>query len=929
MNITRIIEKLVDIRSGEYQKTGLMFLYILFLITSYVMIKAVRDALFLNKLGSSQLPYVYILVGVIVGVVAWIYARLSARVSLHVLIHSTLLVVVANLLLFWWLLQFGWSWLYYALYFWSSGVGILTTAQYWLLANYVFNAREAKRLFGVIGAGAIAGGIAGGVLTARAVTFVGTEALLVLSGVGYLLCGGVVGLLGRHTMPPVPPAEHVHEMSLVAQEPHSHQTSILGTLRTSRHLFTIVGLIGLVEIVETLVDYQFKVMAAESFRSKDALTAFMGTFSAWLSASSFLLQLLLTGRVLSKLGIALTLLFLPVSLLIGSLAILAVPGLISASITKLSEGGFRYSINKAGLELLYLPIPLGVKNRVKPFIDTVVDRVARGIGGLILLVTIGMLTVAQVSLITIALLSIWILLAVASQKEYLKSLQAALQRRQMDLTVPVLNLSEPRTVELLTRELLESQDTSTLYVLRLLERADITPYLPALQALMRREPPGIRSAAVRLLAETRNRDLLPDLEPLIQDQDLETRVEAMRFVCAVRGCPDALIEEWLASDDPRIVGGAIVCALSYHDKDLQTKGDRLLRSMIGTPEPQRTAHRLEAAKTLGWIPPTSVETDALSSLLTDEAADVVGAALKSAGATQRAEVVPQILPLLLRKDLRGDAKATLVCYGPKIVPFLGRCLEQDGEALALRRALPRVIAEIGGADAVQILLRNLDQPDRLLRYQALKGLNKLRRRDPALQVDPSLIEARLKKEIRFQYELLFLAHDPVLAAERPGVRLLKRALQERLDDNLKMVFRLLGLRFPPRDIHNAYYAVIAEEAPLRANGLEFLDTLLPSPLKQWLLPILEPRSPGPVLEAGQRFFSLPWPGYEPMLDHLLDGTDSWLKTCALYAIADLQLVALLPRLRQALSDPEALVRETARFALTHLADASELRLRSG
>nr|WP_262496369.1 hypothetical protein [Nonlabens ulvanivorans] len=41
------------------------------------------------------------------------------------------------------------------------------------MANVIFNIREAKRLFGFIGAGGIAGGIAGGYVTSILVPFTG------------------------------------------------------------------------------------------------------------------------------------------------------------------------------------------------------------------------------------------------------------------------------------------------------------------------------------------------------------------------------------------------------------------------------------------------------------------------------------------------------------------------------------------------------------------------------------------------------------------------------------------------------------------------------------------------------------------------------------------------------------------------------------
>jgi hypothetical protein len=43
-----------------------------------------------------------------------------------------------------------------------SATGVIAAAQVWTLANYVLTTREAKRLFGFIGSGAISGNIVGG-----------------------------------------------------------------------------------------------------------------------------------------------------------------------------------------------------------------------------------------------------------------------------------------------------------------------------------------------------------------------------------------------------------------------------------------------------------------------------------------------------------------------------------------------------------------------------------------------------------------------------------------------------------------------------------------------------------------------------------------------------------------------------------------------
>jgi len=922
MNFVPILQKLVDIRSGEYRKTVLMFLYIFLLLLSFVIIKAVRDALFLVRLGPEQLPYIYILVAVIVGVVAWIHAKLSARLRLDVLIRGTLLIVVANLLIFWWLFRFGWPSLYYVFYIWAAAIGLLTMSQYWLLANSVFNAREAKRLFGLIGAGSILGGLVGGVVTARAVTWIGTEGLLIIAATGYLLCGGLALIVGRAAVPEARPSGNASGMSAQAEAAAHSEESILTTIRNSPYLITIAGLIGIGEIVVMLVDYQFKVIATQLFPSKNDLTGFMGIFSALVSASSFLVQVFFTGRILRSLGLGLALLCLPVGLLFGSVAIAVVPGLISAVMAKLTEGSLRFSINKASLELLYLPLPWAIKAKTKPFIDPASERVAGGIGGLILIVATSILSLstAQISFVTIGLLSLWVPLALAGQRQYVDSLRLALERRRLDLTFPILNLSDRRTVDLLIRHLLDSDDAGTCYVLRLLEQADVKPYIPAFKQLLTSRSPEVRAAVIRLLSEIREPSLVPALTDVLGDQEMESLVGAMRFLDAHPGSSGAKLEEWMASTDPRLAAAAIVGLLNDPAQRLGARAEQALRSMIQAHGPQGETRRREAAKALGWIHSEATASDALIRLLQDDSIEVVITAIKSAGRIQRREFVSPLVALLVRKETKGEAKTALVGYGSKILGGLADLLEDDNERMELRRTLPSLLAEIGGERAIAILLHNLNQPDRLLRYQVVKALNRIRAHDPNLEPEPELIDASLTSELRHHYELLLLFHSPSLVEDSQGGRLLKKALQERLDHQLEMVFRLLALRFPVSDIRDAYAGLTVDDARLRAIATEFMDNLLPSHLKRYLIPIIDNWPSDAVVEVGRQFVSINGSTREELILYLLKGTDLWLKTCAIYLAGEWKLSSLLSELRQAADDSGHLIRETVHLALEQLND---------
>ena len=67
--------------------------------------------------------------------------------------------------------------------------------------------------------------------------------------------------------------------------------------------------------------------------------------------------------------------------------------MLSGSIVRLTEASTRYTLNRTGMELLYMPLSRELRNRVKAFIDISVDRLSRGLGGvLLLLLTGGMIT---------------------------------------------------------------------------------------------------------------------------------------------------------------------------------------------------------------------------------------------------------------------------------------------------------------------------------------------------------------------------------------------------------------------------------------------------------------------------------------------------------------------------------------------------------
>ena len=165
----------------------------------------------------------------------------------------------------------------------------------------------------------------------------------------------------------------------------SETRRLLRLIRGSRHLTMLTAILGITVIVESFVDYQLKFLSSQAFDSQDQLTSFFGTLFAYLGVASLLFQVFLTGRILKRFGVGASILFMPVSLFAGSIVLAIFPSLWAGGFLKISDGSFRYSIHRSGIELLYLPVPMSVKNQVKGFIDMFIDRFGRGIAGLLLI----------------------------------------------------------------------------------------------------------------------------------------------------------------------------------------------------------------------------------------------------------------------------------------------------------------------------------------------------------------------------------------------------------------------------------------------------------------------------------------------------------------------------------------------------------------
>jgi len=907
----RLFGSIVDVRRGEIMLTALMFLYYYLLLATYYFLKPARDSLFLVKLGAEQLPLVFMLTAVVVVPIVTIYSRASRALRLNQLINITTLVLIINLVILRWLLQFNHAAVFYIFYTWVSIYGALTTSQFWLLANGVFDATQAKRLFVLFGLGGIVGAFTGGELTSVIINTLGvsTENLLFFCIALLAVCIALVNVVW-HRKPPMEVA--ASRRSRQRKEAKESYAEIFRTIKRSRHLLLIVGIIAMTMATASFVDFQFKTVSVGAFPAKQDLTSFLGLFYGRLSLISFLFQLLISYRFLRWFGVGGAIVLLPLGLLAGTVTMLIVPGLTAAVLLRGADGVFKYSIDKTGRELLFLPVPLDVKKRTKVFIDIFVDRWFRGFAGAVLLLFVSVLhfSVRQISLVVLVLLTVWLFLVFLMRKEYVNAFRKALERREIDLNEVRVNIADAATLDSLKAALAGGNVRQITYALEMLSSARDANLLEAVKPLLRHGSAEVRAAATRVLAEQKDGGLLEEMQHLVNDDDAAVRVNAMHYVCR-HGQRDALeaLASYLASDSTAVRSAAVGCIAQHGgSREKALIDDKLVDSLTGGKGEEGEFLRIQAATLLGSLDDRRFK-NRLFDLLNDSSPAVVHNAIEAAGRLGNRDFVSRLLQLVADTRHRRAARDALAKYGDRIVGTLSDVIIDRSAELPLRSNLCRVLGRIPTQHSVNTLIGTIGQVEPAMRYYVIKALNSLRSRYPELRFSHEAINSALLEETESYYTLLQILQ--IDAGATPGGKLLQKALAERIGQNLERIFRLLALGYTAKDMHGAYIGITGTQKDVKASAVEFLDNVLRKEVKKYLFPIVDNIEVPDKIRRGRELFHKTIIDRFRGIEYLLGGNDPWLKACALFSLSDGIPDDLRAPVESCTGDVHPVVRETA------------------
>ncbi len=910
------LRKSFDLREGEYTRALLMQAYIFLIISTLLIVKPTVNALFLSKFGVESLPFAFILVAIFAGVVSTLYSRILTKVTLHKIISGTLIGSVICLLFFGFFLRLNIfeTVTLYLFYIFVAIFALLTASQFWVLANMVFNAREAKRLFSFVGAGAIAGGIFGGYLTSVLAQIMSSENLPFVCAFILSLCIPITRKVWRENV--------VDTQTQFQQKKRTKGFSShpLALISKSRHLTYIACIVGVSVVVAKLVDYQFGGVASALIPDTDELTVFFGFWFSTFNVISLFLQLFLTRRVVGTFGVGTSLFFLPTLILIAAIILLVAPEMLMAAVfLKMSDGSLKQSVNKAAMELLILPLPVELKNQTKTFIDVFVDSVATGISGLILIFIIDGLKLSTyaISLLIIILLFVWLTFANLVRKEYLKSFKLKLSEPDKTSTKREFDISKESVLGGLQKVLEQGKEKQILFTLSKTKELNHERFFESTRKLLQHESSEVRASALQSLYFYSNHNISEEVKKMTNDPFQKVKIAAFEYL--IQRSPEnkvQLINQYLEDKDEKIKGAALVSVAK------ETRGNFVQQKQFGlekkiqeqlnmlphiSNDEVKTQRRLSVIKAIGYA---NVPTffSYLKTVLWDGNKEIVNDAIIAAGKTLNPVFIEDLIRLLANAEQKEQAILALNNFGESIVTTLKNKF-QDGEiGLESLRVIPSVVKKNGTQEAVDFLFELFDYDDHVVRLEALRGLNMLRNNFPYLKFSKKdIVHSILTEATLFQDTLSVLYVqsnivksnnitdiDSQEAKEKDGRDSLIDLLEKKLDRNLERIFRLLGLKYESEDIVTIYKGLKSNKPDFRVNAVEFLDNLLEPNLKKVLIPLVETAMIETITEDAIRNLDLNIPDEFQCFSMLMKGRDVRIKIAVLYLIAQLDNPKYLP-----------------------------------
>jgi ATP:ADP antiporter, AAA family len=382
----------LDIRGPEWPLALSMCGSFFLIITTFWILKPIKKVVFLNyyreldgldlwgmHLDPAQTELIAKIANLAVAFVAAIvFTALARKLRRERLVIAFCAFFVLALVFF----SFAIGWrndaIVWSFYLFGDLFSTLMVAAFFAFLNDSVSPQAAKRLYGLVVFGGVAGGAVGTTLLAAWIGNIERYQWLWICLGFVVLIAVLAWVAGRLVSKDVVDAPASKTADAPKQKSESN-AAIAGArlVLTSPYLLAIVAIVGLYEIVSTIMDFQFSSTVLHYNPTEEASDQHFANIYAITAIASLVVQLFVTTTVMNRFPLTVALLITPIVILSASAAFVALPILWVGSMLNTADNAFNYSINQSAREALYTPTTREEKYAAKAFIDMFVQRFAK------------------------------------------------------------------------------------------------------------------------------------------------------------------------------------------------------------------------------------------------------------------------------------------------------------------------------------------------------------------------------------------------------------------------------------------------------------------------------------------------------------------------------------------------------------------------
>ncbi len=379
------VRRLVDVEPQAVSALWWSFAYFFCLLCAYYILRPLREEMGIAG-GVDQLPWVF--TGTFLAMLAAVplFGAVTSRLPRRRFLPLVYYFFIANILIFHALFQFeaGSAGTARAFFIWVSVFNLFVVSVFWSFMVDLFTSEQGKRLFGFIAAGGSLGAVTGPAATALLAAPLGPVNLLLVSA-GFLalaiLC--IRRLNARAARDPRGRAAVVSGGKPPGPEAALGGGMLAGVplVLCSPYLLAIALFILLFTTLSTFLYFEQAHIVAAAYSDPAQRTALFATVDLAVNVLTVLIQALLTGRLLPRLGVAAGLAALPLFSAIGFAALAAAPVLTVLIVFQVLRRAGDYAVTRPAREVLFTVVDRESKYKAKNFIDTVVYRGGDAVAG--------------------------------------------------------------------------------------------------------------------------------------------------------------------------------------------------------------------------------------------------------------------------------------------------------------------------------------------------------------------------------------------------------------------------------------------------------------------------------------------------------------------------------------------------------------------